>query len=57
MVIGELGCGLIDEGNHVNHKRIYRIMQKYGLFSEGASETKVPTNVGSAASIPESTQS
>jgi len=29
-----IGLWLDRRGNHVNHKRIYRIMQKYGLFSE-----------------------
>ena len=29
-----VGLWLDRRGNHVNHKRIYRIMQKYGLFSE-----------------------
>ena len=29
-----IGVWLDRLGNHVNHKRIYRFMQKYGLFSE-----------------------
>ena len=29
-----IGLWLDRRGSHVNHKRIYRIMQKYGLFSE-----------------------
>ena len=29
-----IGIWLDRRGTHVNHKRIYRIMQKYGLFSE-----------------------
>ena len=29
-----IGLWLDRRGTHVNHKRIYRIMQKYGLFSE-----------------------
>jgi len=29
-----IGLWLDRRGNHVNHKRIYRIMQKFGLFSE-----------------------
>ena len=29
-----IGLWLDRRGNHVNHKRVYRIMQKYGLFSE-----------------------
>jgi len=29
-----IGLWLDRRGKHVNHKRIYRIMQKYGLFSE-----------------------
>lgn len=29
-----IGLWLDRRGNHVNHKKIYRIMQKFGLFSE-----------------------